>query len=261
MAQIELDTDNRQSLWLLIGGPSKLPKELSKTATDKARKKDDGSYKNGITKDIKMMKKRIAESDDFTLFKSLKNMEKLKKKTVLKNITAVIKQAWQKDDPVPAIIYYTGKAIKDKGDWCFVDATLTIDEFLEAIPPPPQKGGDDDQKGMSDEDALKDLMEKSSYAVYIICDCSFAGRWRIKLKKVESKVDIFFYGACDGKKKKLAQDTKEGGKFTRFLLSGNQMLGAPEPVALEVCDSCLFDSGNILWSDQIVNQLKKNAYK
>ena len=111
MAQIQLDTDNLQSLWLLIGGPSKLPKELAKTATDKVRKKEDGSYKNGITKDIKMMKKRIEESDDFTLFKSLKNMEKLKKKTVLKNVTEVIKQAWDKDNPVPAIIYYTGNYI------------------------------------------------------------------------------------------------------------------------------------------------------
>lgn len=114
---------------------------------------------------------------------------------------------------------------------------------------------------MSDEDALKDLMEKSSYAVYIICDCSYAGRWRLKLKKVQSKIDIFFYGACDGKKNKFAQDSKDGGKFTRFLLSGNQLLGAPDPVTIEVCDSCVFDSGQILWGDQIINQIKKNTHK
>ena len=106
MAQVALDTDDRESLWLLIGGPSKLPKAYAKKAADKVRK--EGTYKNGINKDIKAIKKRIEESKDFTLFKTLKNAEKLKKKTVLKNITEVIKQAWLKEKPAAAIIYYTG---------------------------------------------------------------------------------------------------------------------------------------------------------
>ena len=104
-------------------------------------------------------------------------------------------------------------------------------------------------------------MDQSSYAVYIICDCSFTGKWRNALKKVESPADIFYYGACDGKKDKFAHDSVEGGKYTRFLLTGNQMLGAPSPIALEVCNGCLFQSSNILWSDQIINQIKKNVYK
>ncbi len=86
MAQVALDTDDRESLWLLIAGPTNISKNYSKNISDKVRKNGDGSYKNGVNKDIKKMKKRIAESKDFTLFKSLKNNEKLKKKTVLKNI-------------------------------------------------------------------------------------------------------------------------------------------------------------------------------
>ena len=106
MAAVALDSDDRESLWLLIAGPTNLPKSYGKTVADKARK--DGSYKNGVNKDIKMMKQRISESKDFSLHKTLKNMEKLKKKTVLKNITEMIKLAWQKEIPVAAIIYYTG---------------------------------------------------------------------------------------------------------------------------------------------------------
>eukprot|EP01084_Bolivina_argentea_P239555 402618_1 len=262
MAQVSLDTDNRESLWLVIGGPSKIAKADIKNAVDKVRKKDDGSYKNGVNKDVKMIKKRIAASKDFTMFKTLKNMEKLKKKTVLKNITEICKTAWMK--PVPAIIYYTGYGRKDKGDWCFVDGFLSIAEILGAIPDPPsmpEQKDDDDEKKKSDEDQLKELMEQSSYAVYIISDCSFSGKWLKSLKKVESPIDIFFYGAVNGKKDKFAQDSKEGGKFTRFLLTGNKMLGAPEPVAIEVSNGCMFESGNILWADQIINQIKGNVYK
>jgi len=263
-AAISLETDDRESLWLLIAGPTKLPKGFANNAADKVRKKGEGSYKDGVNADIKAMKKRVEGSKDFALFKTLRNNEKLKKATVLKNITEVVKTAWSKPKPVPAIIYYTGYAIKDKGDWCFVDSTLSIDDLLKAIPPPPTvpdtlKDKDDTKK--SDEEALQELMQQSSYAVYIICDCSFTGRWRVQLKKVESPVDIFYFGAVDGKKDKYAQDSKQGGKFTRFLLSGNQMLGAPSPVALEVCNACLFESGGILWSDQIINQIKQNAYK
>ena len=164
------------------------------------------------------------------------------------------------------IFIYIGYGVKDKGDWCFVDSSLSLEELLGAIPAPPEKpelkNNDDGDNKKSDEEALKELMESSSYAVYIICDCSFTGRWRKELRKVENKADIFYYGSCDGgKKDKFAQDTKDGGKFTRFLLSGNQMLGAPKPVALEVCDKCLFETASILWNDQIINQIKKNAYR
>eukprot|EP01084_Bolivina_argentea_P198581 340002_1 len=259
MAQVALDTDNRESLWLLVGGPSKLPKSLGNKATDKVRK--EGSYKNGINKDIKHMKKRIAESKDFVLFKTLRNNEKLKKKTVLKNVTELIKQAWFRPTPVAAIIYYSGYGVKDKGDWCFVDDSLSLQDLLSALPDPPKAPQLGDDKKKSDEDALKELMEQSSYAVYIICDCSFTGRWRQSLRKIESPVDLFYYGAVNGKKDKMAQDSKDGGKFTRFLLTGNQMLGTPDPIALEVCNGCRFETRSILWADQIINQMKKNAPK
>ena len=103
---IDPDKNDRTSLWLLIGGPSKLPKEYTKKAADKVRKKGDGNYVNGIKKDIKMMEDRIKKNDNFELFKRLKNDQKLKKKTVLKNITAICNQAWL--TPIPAVIYYTG---------------------------------------------------------------------------------------------------------------------------------------------------------
>lgn len=161
------------------------------------------------------------------------------------------------------ILHTSGKGCSQSGNWCFSNGFISIKDILKSIPQPPKFVELDVNINTEQSDAneLAALMNDSSFAIYIFCDCSWSGRWLKIIKKQKMDIDILLYAACDGYKERKAQDMKNGGKFTSFLLTGNKMLGMPEPVAVEVNQGIIFDSSQILWSNMIVNQLKMNVYR
>ena len=128
------ETKDRKSIFLLISGTTVIPKNLKNLVCPKNEKTD--TMKTSFSKDITKMKKRIESCKDFELFKVLRNYEKLRKKTVLKNVTELIEKSYIYGKS--AVIYYTGYGIWKSGDWVFADGQITPEEFVNAIPQPPK---------------------------------------------------------------------------------------------------------------------------
>ena len=69
-----------------------------------------------------------------------------------------------------AVLWYTGAAEKGTGNWCFKDGIITFQDVFELY--------------------LNHLRGK---VVYLVCDCSYSGKWRDECMK---KYDEIGVGAC-----------------------------------------------------------------
>eukprot|EP01084_Bolivina_argentea_P148119 259027_1 len=200
---VEWQLKHQESYWLLIAGTSKSASFI-KTA-DKIRK-GGGSYLNGVTKDIANV-----ESSHKTIQNVVRDMQYLKKSTVLNRIGRCVKEANKARKICRLWIYYTGHGQTNTGNWCFADGVVTLREVITTV------------RALSDVRLL------------IVCDCCYSGNWCENLAEYKGKYNEIVIKAATWPGK-LAVDTKNGGKYTL------KWLGI-ESEEIECCEAELNEKG------------------
>ena len=174
-----------KSLWLLVQGCTEPPENVQY-----ARRKAPSGYLGGMKHDIVLMKSLIEKEERFHLYNSLENMRSLTKRAVLEEIQAMSNYAYEKGY-YEVVIYYTGHGETGTGDWCFSDGTLSLETLIGCT-------------------------VKFKWVTFI-SDCCYSGNLALSLEKHFNHCDvqeIKVLTACFPGT--LADDTPEGGRFTRF---------------------------------------------
>eukprot|EP01084_Bolivina_argentea_P087156 157463_1 len=170
---------------ILIAGTTNSPKSVN--ASDK--KRDNGSYLDGISSDLHNWKTTVNAHKSNTLFTTLQDMQFLDCETVLDRIKKCAAATYCCRG-AHMCIYYTGHGETDTGNWCFHNGTVSLDDIIKTV-----------------------RSVNSKCSLHMLCDCCYSGNWCENLRSYEGKyVNISIKAASlPGQ---VAWDTKEGGLLT-----------------------------------------------
>eukprot|EP01084_Bolivina_argentea_P285002 488625_1 len=176
--------------WLLIAGTTD-----SKGVKYTDKKRDNGTYLNGVNKDMSNMEEWVnnesSSSSYWVVQNSIRMMRSLTKATALNSIKQCAQECKQKNGKYVRI-YYTGHGENNTGNWCFYDGTISLKEVITTVISV-YRGVDD---------------------IQIYCDCCFSGNWCIELSTLNVPTRVVVSAASwPGV---VAWDTRNGGLWTLY---------------------------------------------
>ena len=121
----------KQPVWLPLSGACDPPEHIG-ISSRKGRGLRNGNFISGITHDLFNMENTILEVNaDHELFNTVRDLH-ITKDTCMKHITEFFEGCNNKG--TKPMLYYSGHGETATGNWCFSDATISIQEIFDMVP-------------------------------------------------------------------------------------------------------------------------------
>ena len=123
----------KKTKWLLLAGASDPPEwcDISKRRPRDVSK--GGTFLHGTTRDLAKMERSLRKNlgETSSLSNSIRDLELTKSRA-----RDAIKSCFEKsmEDGSRPVLYYSGHGMFLRGDWCFHDGTLTLEEIKADLP-------------------------------------------------------------------------------------------------------------------------------